>query len=70
MRLCPQREVSYFPIEASDVEWFQSETGTPLVTAHVMKVDLQQRTITLPAGEFNLDYFLCIIEDIQLRLPQ
>ena len=67
VKLRPQQEMLYSLIEASDAKWFQDETETPSVIAHVVKVDLQQRTIILPKGEFNLDNFLHIVKDIYLR---
>jgi hypothetical protein len=68
MRLRPRQEVSYSLIEASDTEWSKDGTGAPSVIAHVMEVDFQRRTVTLPEGKFDLGNFLRVVEDMQLRL--
>lgn len=71
-----KQEMLYSLIEVSSIELPQGEggigvsatTGTCAI-AHIVRVDLRQRTILLPRGKFNLDNFLHIAKDICLRLP-
>jgi len=68
-----RREMSYSLIEpvGINVKWSGKGWLTEGMTAVAspVRVDFQQRTITLPEGKFDLDCFMRIAKDICLRLP-